>query len=58
MRLTTVLTPIPNTSRLLSPRVKHGTDNQKARRNGPFAHSENETNDEETGKILASRMAT
>jgi hypothetical protein len=45
-RLIAVLTPIPNTSRLLSPRIKHGTDDQKARRNGPFAHSEDETNDE------------
>ena len=52
------LTPIPDTSRLLTPRIKHGTDNQKARRNGPFAYSEDETNDEETGKILAGCMAT
>ena len=53
-----VLTPITNTSRVLPPRVKHGTNNQKSRRNGPFTDSENETNGEETGKVLASRMAT
>ena len=53
-----VLTPVPNTSRLLTPRVKHGADNQKARRNGPFAYPEDETTNKETRKILAGRMAT
>ncbi len=52
------LTPITDTGRLLSPRIKHGTDNQKARRDRPFTHPKDETNDEETGKVLASRMAT
>ena len=52
-----VLTPISNTGRLLSPRIKHGADNQKTRRNGPFTYSEDETGDEETCKTLASRMA-
>jgi hypothetical protein len=53
-----VLTPITNTGRVLSPRVKHRTDNKKARRDGTFTNSENETNCEETGEVLASRMAT
>ena len=52
-----VLTPITNTGRVLSPRVKHRTDNHKARRDGTFTHPENETNGEETGKVLAGRMA-
>jgi hypothetical protein len=58
MRLITVLTPITNTGRVLSPRIKHGTDNQKSRRDGTFTDSENETSGEETGKAFASRMAT
>jgi hypothetical protein len=52
------LTPITNTSCVFSPGVKHGTDNHKARRDGTFTDPENETNYEETGKVLASRMAT
>jgi hypothetical protein len=43
---------------MLSTRVKHGTDNHKARRDGAFTYPENETSNEETGKVLASRMAT
>ena len=43
---------------MFSPRVKHGADNHISRRDGTFTDSENETNDEEAGKILASRMAT
>ena len=57
-RLIRVLTPITNTSRELSPRIKHGTDNHKSRRDGTFTNSENETNDKETGKVFASRMTT
>jgi hypothetical protein len=52
------LTPITNTNRLFSPCVKHGTDNQKTRRDGTFTNSEDETTSKETGKVLASRMAT
>jgi hypothetical protein len=55
--LITVLTPIANASSLLCPRVKHGTDNHKARRDGALTHPEDETNGEETGKVLASGMA-
>jgi hypothetical protein len=53
-----VLTPITNTSRVLLPRVKHGTDNQESRGDGTFTYSEKKPNNEETGKVLASRMAT
>jgi len=53
-----VLTPITNTNRLFTPCVKHGTDNHKPRRDGTFTDSEDETTSKETGKILASRMAT
>jgi hypothetical protein len=52
------LTPITNTSRVLRPSVKHRTDNHEARRGGTFTYPENETKSEETGKVLASRMAT
>jgi hypothetical protein len=57
-RLTIVLTPITNTSCVLAPRVKHGTNNHEARRDGTFTNSEDETTSKETGKVLASRMAT
>jgi hypothetical protein len=57
-RLITVLTPINNSSRVLSPRIKHGTDNHKSGRDGTFTDSENETNGKETCKVLASRVAT
>jgi hypothetical protein len=53
-----VLTPITNTNRLFSPCVKHGTNNHKPRRDGTFTNSEDETTSKETGKVLASRMAT
>jgi hypothetical protein len=43
---------------VFSPRVKHGTDNHKSCRDGSFTDSENKPNDEETGKVLASCMAT
>ncbi len=56
--LITVLTPITDTSRLFSPCVKHGTDNHKAGSDGTFTNSEDETTSKETGKGLASRMAT
>jgi len=56
-RLIIVLTPITNTGCVLSPRVKHGTNNQEARRDGAFTYSEDKTNGEETSKVLASRMA-
>jgi hypothetical protein len=57
-RLMIVLTPITNTSCVLSPRVKHGTDNHEARRDGTFTNSEDETTSKETGEVLTSRMAT
>ena len=50
------LTPITDTSCVLSPRVKHGTNNHEARRDGTFTNSEDETTSKETGKVLASRM--
>ena len=56
--LITILTTITNTSRVLSPGVKHGSDDQKARHEGTFTYSEKESNNKETGKVLASRMAT
>jgi hypothetical protein len=52
------LTPITNTNSVLFPRVKHQTDNHEARRDGTFAHAEDETDNEETGEVLASGMAT
>ena len=57
-QLITVLTPITNTGRVLSPRIEHRTDNHKSRRDGTFTDSKDETNGEETGKAFASRMAT
>ena len=51
-------TPITNTSSLLCSRVKHGTDNHETRRDGPFTHPEDETDGEETRKVLASSMTT
>ena len=53
-----VLTTITNTSRVLSPGVKHGTDNQKACSDRTFTYSKNKTSSKKTGKVLASRMAT
>ena len=53
-----VLTTITNASRVLSPGVKHGTDNQKARSDRTFTYSKNQTSSEKTSKVLASRMAT
>jgi len=53
-----VLTPITNTGRVLPPRVKHGTDDHKTRRDATFADSEDETKYEETSEVLASCMAT
>ncbi len=53
-----VLTPITNTTCVLSPRVKHGADNHEARRDGIFTNSEDKTTSKETGKALASRMTT
>ena len=58
MRLITVLTPITNTSRVLSPSIEHRTDNHKARRDRTFTDPENEADGEETGKVFASRMTT
>ena len=57
-RKSIVLTPITNTSRVLLPRVKHGTDNQESRCDGTLTYSEKKPNNEKTGKVLASRMAT
>ena len=56
-RLIIVLTPTTNTSCVLSPRVKHATNNHEARRDGTFTYSEDKTSGEETGKVLASGMA-
>ena len=53
----TVLTPISNSSRVLSSRVKHGTDDHKTCRDGTFTDSEDETKNAKTSKVLASRMA-
>ena len=53
-----VLTPITNTNGLFSPCVKHGTNDHKPRRDGTFTDSEDEATSKETGKALASRMAT
>jgi len=55
-QLIIALTPITNTSSLLSSRVKHGTDNHEARSDRTFTHSEDETDGEETSKVLASGM--
>jgi hypothetical protein len=52
------LTPITNTNSVLSPSIKHRTDDHKARRDGAFAHSEDETDGKETSEVLASGMAT
>jgi hypothetical protein len=54
----TVLTTITNTCGLLSPRVKHGVDDQEPRSDGTFTYSENKTNGQEPDKFLASCMAT
>ena len=51
-----VLTPVTNTGRVLPPRVKHGTDDHKTRRNRTFTNSEDKTTSKETSKVLASRM--
>jgi hypothetical protein len=56
--LSTVLTKVTNASRLLSPGVKHGSDDQKARHDGTFTNSKKETSDKENCKVLAGRMAT
>jgi len=53
-----ILTPITNTSRVLFPRVKHGTNDQKTRRDGTFTNPEDEASSEETSKALASCVAT
>jgi predicted RecA/RadA family phage recombinase len=42
---------------MLSPSIKHGTDNHEASRDGTFTYPKNETDNEETGKVLASRVA-
>jgi hypothetical protein len=52
------LTPITNTNSVLFPCVKHQTDNHEARRDGTFTHAEDETDNEETGEVLASGMTT
>ena len=56
--LITVLTNVTNTSCLLSPGVKHGSDDQKSRHDGTFTYSENETSGKEIGKVLAGCMTT
>jgi hypothetical protein len=57
-QLIIVLTPITNASCVLSPRVKHGTNNHEARGHATFRNSEDEATSKETGKVLASRMTT
>ena len=47
------LTPITNSQSLLLSCIEHGADNQESRGDGPFAHTQNEANDEQTCKILA-----
>ena len=54
--MTGLLTPITNTSSVLSPCVKHRTDNHETRCDGPLTHTKNESDSEETGEILASCM--
>jgi hypothetical protein len=51
-----LLTPIANTSGVLFPCVKHRADNHEPCCDGPLTHAKNESNDEETGEILASGM--
>jgi hypothetical protein len=57
-RLIMHLTPITNTGSVLSSRVKHQTDDHEARRDRTFTHAEDETDDKETGEVLASGMTT
>jgi hypothetical protein len=52
------LTPITNPNSVLSPSIKHRTDDHEARGDGAFAHSEDETDGQETSEVLASGMAT
>ena len=40
------LTPVTNSQSLLLSCIKHGADNQESRGDGPFAHTQNEANDE------------
>ena len=56
-RLAMVLTPVTNASRVLSPCVKHRTNDHKTCSDGTFTDSEDETKYEETSKVPASRMA-
>ena len=53
-----VLTPITNASCVLSPRVKHGTNNHEARGHATFRNSEDEATSKETSKVVASHMTT
>ena len=50
------LTPIANTGSVFTPRVKHRADDQEASCDGPFTHTKDESNNEETGEVLASGM--
>ena len=50
------LTPVTNSQSLLLSCIEHGADNQESRGDGPFAHTQNEANDEQTCKILAGSM--
>ena len=49
-------TPIADTQSLLRARVKHRTDDHEPRGDRAFAHAKNETDSEETAKILACCM--
>ena len=50
------LTPVPNSQSLLLSCIEHGANNQESRGDRPFAHTQNEANDEQTSKILAGSM--
>jgi hypothetical protein len=54
--ITGLLTPITNTSSVLSSCVKHRADNHETRCDGPLTHTKNESNSEETSEVLASGM--
>jgi hypothetical protein len=55
-RLIVLLTPIANTSSMFSPCVKHRADNHETCCDRPLTHTKDESNNEETGEVLASGM--
>ena len=50
------LTPVTNSQSLLLSCIEHGANNQESRGDGPFAHTQNEANDEQPCEILAGSM--